>query len=88
MTLNTAQAHPGPLFEQWIGIGLWKRLQYLRSGQLHYLRTKAGAEVDFIIERGGRFTPIKVKWTENPTLSDARHLRIFLEEHQKKARQQ
>src|SRR3972149_427687 len=53
---------PGPLFEQWGGLELWKRLQYLGGGKLHYLRTKAGAEVDFIIARGGRPIPIAGKW--------------------------
>ncbi|HVP12007.1 MAG TPA: AAA family ATPase [Phycisphaerae bacterium] len=80
------RANPGPIFEQWVGIELWKRLQYLGNGRLHYLRTKAGAEVDFIIARGGRFTPIEVKWTERPTLADARHLVTFLREHPKRAR--
>ena len=81
-----ARANPGPVFEQWVGIELWKRLQYLGGGTLHYLRTKAGAEVDYIIARGGRFTPIDVKWTERPTLADARHLMTFLSEHPKRAR--
>jgi predicted AAA+ superfamily ATPase len=80
------RANPGPLFEQWVGIEIWKRLQYLGSGKLHYLRTKAGAEVDFIIARGGRLIPIEVKWTERPTLGDARHLVTFLAEHSKRTR--
>jgi predicted AAA+ superfamily ATPase len=62
------RASPGPIFEQWVGIELWKRLQYLGSGKLHYLRTKGGAEVDFILARGGQFTPIEVKWTEHPPI--------------------
>jgi len=88
LPLETAavRANPGPLFEQWVGIELWKRLQYLGGGKLHYLRTKAGAEVDFIIARGGRLTPIEVKWTEHPTAGDARHLLTFLDEHPKRAR--
>jgi len=82
----TVLANPGPIFEQWVGIELWKRLQYLGQGRLHYLRTKAGAEVDFIIERGETLTPVEVKWTENPALTDARHLLTFLREHPKRAR--
>jgi predicted AAA+ superfamily ATPase len=74
------------VFEQWVGIELWKRLQYLGDGTLHYLRTKAGAEVDFIIARRGQLTPIEVKWTEHPTLADARHLVTLLGEHPKRAR--
>lgn len=80
------RANPGPLFEQWVGIELWKRLQYLGGGKLHYLRTKAGAEVDYVVARAGRLTPIEVKWTERPTAMDARHLRRFLDEHPRQAR--
>lgn len=83
---SALRVNPGPVFEQWVGIELWKRLQYLGSGTLHYLRTKAGAEVDFIIARGGRLIPIEVKWTEHPTLTDARHLVTFLREHSDRAR--
>ena len=82
---DTVRANPGPLFEQWVGMELWKRLQYLGGGRLHYLRTKDGAEVDFIAEHGGRLVPIEVKWTERPTLTDARHLLTFLQEHPRKA---
>jgi predicted AAA+ superfamily ATPase len=80
------RANPGPVFEQWVGIELWKRLQYLGGGKLHYLRSKAGAEVDYIIARGGRLIPIEVKWTEHPTPGDARHVSTFLDENPKRAR--
>jgi predicted AAA+ superfamily ATPase len=69
-----------------VGVELWKRLQYLGTGTLHYLRTHDGAEVDFIIAREGLFTPIEVKWTGNPSLTDARHLLTFLGEHPKQAK--
>jgi predicted AAA+ superfamily ATPase len=76
--------NPGPVFEQWVGIELWKRLQYLGAGRLHYFRTKGGAEVDFVIERDNILTPVEVKWSEKPSLQDARHLLAFLEEQQSK----
>lgn len=79
------KANPGPLFEQWVGIELWKRLQYLGEGHLHYLRTRDGMEIDFVIEHAGKLIPVEVKWTERPSESDARHLRTFLKEHPKKA---
>jgi uncharacterized protein len=82
---DTALADAGPVFGQWVGIELWKRLQYLQDGQLSFLRTKDGAEIDFIIEKNGVVTPIEVKWTERPTLSDARHLLPFLKEQGTKA---
>jgi predicted AAA+ superfamily ATPase len=86
LELAAVRADPGPLFEQWVGIELWKRLQYLGAGKLHYQRSKAGAEVDFIVSRGGRLTPIEVKWTERPTLADARHVAAFMRDHPTRAR--
>jgi len=77
-SVETVKANPGPIFEQWAGIELWQRLQYLGVGKLYHQRTRDGAEVDFIIEHGGDLTPIEVKWTEKPTLNDARHLLPFL----------
>lgn len=86
-SLETVQANPGPIFEQWVGLELWRRLQYLGTGSLHYLHTYAGAEVEYIVEREGELTPVEVKWTENPTVVDAHHMLTFLDEHRKKARQ-
>ncbi len=45
------------------------------------MRTRDGAEVDFIVERDATLTPIEVKWTENPGISDARHRLAFMNEH-------
>jgi predicted AAA+ superfamily ATPase len=80
------QANPGPLFEQWIGLELWKRLQYLGEGALSYFRTRSGAEVDFVIERNQELILVEAKWTENPSLRDARGILTFLEEHPALAR--
>lgn len=83
----TVRSNPGPLFEQWVGIELWKRLQYLGTGSLYYFRTKDGAEVDYVIEHRGRVTPVEVKWTERPARSDIRHLLTFLDELGPRGRQ-
>lgn len=74
-------ANPGPLFEHWVGIELYKRLKYLGDGSLSYFRTSGGAEVDFIIQKQRALIPIEVKWTEHPSLADARHLVSFMKEH-------
>ncbi|MDR1817106.1 MAG: ATP-binding protein [Puniceicoccales bacterium] len=84
-SIDTARAQAGALFEQWVGIELWKRLRYLRGGRLHYWRTADGAEIDFVIERQGKWTPVEVKWTENPSTGDARHLAAFLRDNSGKA---
>ncbi len=83
---DTVMANPGPIFEQWVGIELWKRLQYLGEGKLSHFRTKAGVEIDFVIERDRELIPIEVKWTERPSREDARHLRTFLDEQGRRAR--
>jgi predicted AAA+ superfamily ATPase len=80
-SLETVRANPGPLFEQWVGLELWKRLKYLGTGSLHYYRTRAGAEVDFVIEREGRIIPVEAKWTERPGPADLRHLVAFMREN-------
>ncbi|MDQ7823349.1 MAG: DUF4143 domain-containing protein [Candidatus Eremiobacteraeota bacterium] len=79
-------ANPGPLFEQWVGIELWKRLCYLREGTLHYQRSKDGMEIDYIIEKEGTLTPVEAKWTEHPSPADGRHLLKFLYENKGRAR--
>lgn len=83
---DVVKANPGGIFEQWVGLELWKRLQYLGEGKLYHMRTKDGAEVDLIVERGGTLTPIEVKWSEKPMASDARHLLSFIHEHPNEAK--
>lgn len=77
---DTVRANPGPLLEQWVAIEIHKRLSYLGKGRLSYLRTKAGAEIDFIVDYGKKVLPIEVKWTDAPSIHDARHLLSFLAE--------
>jgi len=76
--MDLVKADPGPIFEQWVGQELWKRLQYLGRGRLYYYRTKSGAEIDFVVELDGRFIPVEVKWTEHPTVGDAAHIVRFI----------
>jgi predicted AAA+ superfamily ATPase len=85
-SVDIVKVNPRAWYEQWVGMELWKRLQYLGEGRLHYLRTRDGMEIDFIVEHGDTLTPIEVKWTENPSVRDARHLLTFLAEHPKRAR--
>jgi predicted AAA+ superfamily ATPase len=78
---NVVRSDPGRFFEQWVGIEIWKRLQYRGEGQLHHYRTKDGAEVDFIVELGDRVIPVEVKWTERPSLRDVPSLVAFIQDH-------
>jgi predicted AAA+ superfamily ATPase len=72
----------GELFEQWI------RLEILRLFRgsanpvpLHFWRDPDGPEVDWVINREGEFIPIEVKWTDSPSISDAKHISTFMREY-------
>ena len=58
----------------------------LDRAEVFYWRTTAGAEVDFVIEAGGRLLPIEVKATARPRFRDARHLLAFAAEYGSAAR--
>lgn len=79
-SLETVEANPGPFFEQWVGMELHRRIEYAGLGKLHYFRTRAGAEIDYIIEDGNELIPVEVKWTENPVAKHARQVHRFLQE--------
>lgn len=53
---------------------------------LHYWRTVAGQEVDFVVEHGRRLLAFEVKHTTNPSPSDIRGLLAFLADHPAAAR--
>ncbi len=72
----------GSLFEQFIGLELirWSRMQDIKS-TVHFWRDSSGPEVDWLISRDKKLLPIEVKWTENPSPRDAKHLELFLSEY-------
>jgi len=76
------QKYLGGLFEQFIGLELirWSRLQDTKS-TVHFWRDSSGPEVDWLLSRSNNLLPIEVKWTENPSSRDAKHLEVFLHEH-------
>jgi predicted AAA+ superfamily ATPase len=69
------------LFEQYIGIELIHQIRGLQSSQLRYWRDSNGVEVDYVLENSGKYIPIEVKWTEEPSIKDARHLQKFLSDY-------
>ena len=77
----------GPLLEQWVGLELIHRVGYSgRRNSVSFWRTKTGAEVDYVWEAPEEDIPIEVKWTENPSTSDARHIETFLDLYPQRAR--
>jgi uncharacterized protein len=70
------------LFEQYVGTELIYH-SHLSSSHLKikYWRDCAGPEIDYVIDQAQYYTPIEVKWTDKPNLSDAKHIRKFIEEY-------
>ncbi len=59
------------------------QMQERKNWQLHYWRTKAGAEVDFVIQTGfDSVIPIEVKFRNSKDLTLSRGYRSFLEAYQ------
>lgn len=84
--LQLPEKQMGHLFEQFVGLEL---IRYA-SRQSHpisikYWRDLNGPEVDWVVKIENRFMPIEVKYTDKPSLSDARHLKLFLKEYQEEA---
>jgi predicted AAA+ superfamily ATPase len=72
----------GMLFEQFIGLELLRSAHIKgRSTKIRFWRDPDGPEVDWVVDEDGVYTPLEVKWTENPTRSDIRHLEVFLSEY-------
>ncbi len=74
--------HLGALFEQFIGLELIRMARYEPTGtEIRFWRDLNGPEVDWVIERPDEYVPIEVKWSDAPTLKDARHLQTFMNEY-------
>ena len=51
------------------------------GGDVHFWRTKNGAEVDLVIETGNKAIPIEVKWSALKKPAPPRSLRSFIERY-------
>lgn len=72
----------GKIFEQFIGLELLRCAHTVNPiARIHFWRDPNGPEVDWIIDKNGAYTPVEVKWTENPTINDIRYLEVFLSEY-------
>ena len=68
----------GAMFETWVVNDIHRQLVSLSTApQAHHWRTRAGAEVDLLLERDGRFYPLEVKCKTNVSRGDTRGLRAF-----------
>ncbi|MBI3314541.1 MAG: ATP-binding protein [Candidatus Omnitrophica bacterium] len=77
--------HPtlcGDLFEQWVGLELFKYAEVSsRPFSVKFWRDPAGPEVDWVLDHHGEYVPVEVKWTQAPSLKDAKSIHVFLKEY-------
>lgn len=72
----------GLLFEQFIGLELLRSVHTKgRGAKIRFWRDPDGPEVDWVVDEQDVYTPLEVKLTGNPALSDIRHLEVFLSEY-------
>lgn len=71
----------GALFEQFVGMELARFVRGRTGLRLRFWRDPDGPEVDWIVDNGGAYTPVEVKWTDVPELRDAKHIQCFLNEY-------
>lgn len=72
----------GKLFEQFVALELLKTVRVNKANmQLYYWRDADGPEVDWVLSKEGELIPIEVKWTDSPSLKDAKHLATFIHEY-------
>ena len=78
----------GQLFEQYVGLELRRELRSLGTTgtDICFWRDPDGPEVDWVLKTNDEWIPIEVKLTTSPKQSDAKHLEVFMDEYDKKAR--
>jgi predicted AAA+ superfamily ATPase len=53
---------------------------------LYYWRLSSGQEVDFVLEQSGSLVPLEIKVSSTVTSGDARHLKAFIDRHERAGR--
>lgn len=76
------KATMGFLLEQMVGLELLHLARSMgKRITLNFWRDLEGREVDWILSYEDKILPIEVKWTDNPSIQDAHHLKTFLKDY-------
>jgi len=79
-------AQKGILFEHAVMLEIIRRTRALNKNyKINYWRTRAGAEVDCVIDMGAKVIPIEIKASKNISLSKIKGLKSFLNEYKSMA---
>lgn len=72
----------GHLFEQFVGLELVRCTRVTEgTSAVLFWRDPDGPEVDWVIDKNGKYIPLEVKWNDLPNEKDAKHLMVFLNEY-------
>jgi hypothetical protein len=85
--LHLAGAEPGGAHLENLVLNdllVWRESRVPRP-EILFWRTRAGAEVDLVVETPDRLFPIEIKSSSRPRVRDARHLELFLDEYPERA---
>jgi len=70
------------LFEHYVGNELVYQAHLISPQiKIKYWRDTAGPEIDFILDVAHHYIPVEVKWSERPTIFDAKHIIKFMDEY-------
>lgn len=73
----------GHLFEQFVGLELVRCARMSEGNSaVFFWRDPDGPEVDWVVEKDGKYIPLEVKWSDLPNQKDAKHLMVFMEEYE------
>ena len=87
LTANLVNTQKGVLFEHAVMLEIMRRVKALNKNyKICYWRTSAGAEVDCIIDLGGRVIPIEIKASAFVASSEIKGLRSFLSDYSRIAK--
>ena len=82
------KAQKGILFEHAVMLEIIRRVRALNKNyKINYWRTRAGAEVDCVIDMGDKVIPIEIKASESVSLSKIKGLKSFLSTYKDAAKQ-
>ncbi|MEA2065416.1 MAG: ATP-binding protein [Patescibacteria group bacterium] len=81
-------AQKGILFEHAVMLEIIRKTRALNKNyKINYWRTRAGAEVDCVIDMGAKVIPIEIKASKNISLSKIKGLKSFLNDYKDIAKQ-
>lgn len=82
LSKDTANVQKGVLFEHFVMLEIIRRVRALNKNyKINYWKTSGGAEVDCVLDLGGKVIPIEIKSSPKVGPGELKGLKNFLEEY-------